>query len=172
MKLFGGGKPEHPLADPKEAKRLLDALPTNDPVKALDELMHWVESVVAAEGFKPDARIQLLVTLDDVAQPFVRKLAKDYFTAARPSRFQVLTISDSPIFSSLKASFQIASRPQAWANNNAREKYSLRKRAFGSRATYSSQRAIIAGSSPCSIKTVNGNMVKPNSPRSIRSKIR
>ena len=27
MKLFGGGKPDHPLADPKEAKRLLEALP-------------------------------------------------------------------------------------------------------------------------------------------------
>ena len=31
MKLFGGGKPDHPLADPKEAKRLLEALPANDP---------------------------------------------------------------------------------------------------------------------------------------------
>ena len=29
MKLFGGSKPDHPLADPKEAKRLLDALPAN-----------------------------------------------------------------------------------------------------------------------------------------------
>ena len=88
MKLFGGSKPDHPLADPKEAKRLLDALPANDPVKALDELMHWVESLAAVEGFKPETRIQLLIMLDDAAQPFVRKLAKDYFTAARPSRFQ------------------------------------------------------------------------------------
>ena len=87
MKLFGGGKPDHPLADPKEAKRLLEALPADD-VKALDEVMHWVESVAAAEGFKPEARIQLLFTLDDVAQPRVRKLAKDYFTTGRPSRYQ------------------------------------------------------------------------------------
>jgi len=88
MKLFGGGKPDHPLADPKEAKRMLDALPAGDPVKALDELMHWMESVATLEGFKPEARIQLLFKLDDVAQPHVRKLAKDYFTAGRPSRFQ------------------------------------------------------------------------------------
>src|SRR5690349_17321430 len=88
MKLFGGSKPDHPLADPKEAKRLLEALPAADPVKALDELMHWVESVAAAEGFKPEVRLQLLMTLDDAAQPFVRKLGKDYFTAGRPSRFQ------------------------------------------------------------------------------------
>jgi len=88
MKLFGGAKPDHPLADPKEAKRLLDALPANDPVKTLDELMHWIESVTAAEGFKSETRIQLLLMLDDKAQPHVRKLSKDYFTAARPSRFQ------------------------------------------------------------------------------------
>ena len=88
MKLFGGGKPEHPLADPKEAKRLLDALPANDPVKALDELMHWMESVAAAEGFKPETRIQLLLMLDDKGQPQLRKLATDYFAATRPSRFQ------------------------------------------------------------------------------------
>ena len=88
MKLFGGSKLDHPLADPKEAKRLLEALPANDPVKSLDELMHWMESVAAAEGFKPEARIQLLITLDDFAQPFVRKLAKEYFSTARHSRFQ------------------------------------------------------------------------------------
>ena len=60
LKMFGVGKPDHPLADPKEARRVIDALPANDPVKALDELMHWMESVAAAEGFKPEARVQLL----------------------------------------------------------------------------------------------------------------
>jgi hypothetical protein len=88
MKLFGGGKPDHPLADPKEAKRVLEALPANDPIKALDELMHWMESVAAVEGFKPEIRIQLLFMLDDAAQPRVRKLAKDYCVAGRPSRYQ------------------------------------------------------------------------------------
>jgi hypothetical protein len=88
MKLFGGAKPDHPLGDPKEAKRVLDGLPANDPVKALDELMHWMESVAAAEGFRPENRIQLLFALDEAAQPRVRKLAKEYFAAGRPSRFQ------------------------------------------------------------------------------------
>ena len=84
MKMFGSSKPDHPLADPKEAKRLLDALPANDPVKALDELRHWMESVAAAEGFRPEARIQLLITLDDVGQPSLRKW-KGLFPQ-RPSR--------------------------------------------------------------------------------------
>lgn len=88
MKLFGGSKPDHPFADPKEARRLIDALPGNDPVKALEELMHWMESVASTEGFKPEARIQLLLQLDDAAQARVRKLSADYFGAGRPSRFQ------------------------------------------------------------------------------------
>jgi len=87
MNLFGS-RPDHPLADPKEAKRLLEALPTDDPVKALDELMHWMESLAAVEGFRPEALVQLLLQLDDAAQQRVRKLAQDYFADARPSRFQ------------------------------------------------------------------------------------
>jgi hypothetical protein len=86
--LFGAGKPDHPLADPKEAKRLIEALPAQDPLKALEELAHWHESVAAAEGFRPDARFELLFMLDEAAQPRVRKVARDYLAATRPSRFQ------------------------------------------------------------------------------------
>lgn len=87
IKLFGGGKADHPLADPKEARRLLDALPAGDPYKSLDELAHWMDSVSTAEGFKPQDRIQTLYMVDDVAQPLLRKLARDYAAAVRPSRF-------------------------------------------------------------------------------------
>jgi hypothetical protein len=86
--LFGGGKPDHPLADPKEARRLLEELPGNDPLKALEELAHWHESVSAAEGFKPEARISILIMLDDAAQPRLRKVVREYLAATRPSRFQ------------------------------------------------------------------------------------
>jgi len=87
MALFGA-KSAHPLADPKEARRVLDALPANDPYKALEELAHWLDSVAAAEGFKPEARLQLLFLLDDTAQPRLRKLSAEYVAATRPSRFQ------------------------------------------------------------------------------------
>jgi hypothetical protein len=88
LRLFGGGKADHPMGDPKEAKRILEALPANDPHKALEELTHWFESVSAAEGFKPEQRIQLLFGLEDAALPRVRKLARDYLAAVRPSRYQ------------------------------------------------------------------------------------
>jgi hypothetical protein len=86
--LFGSGKPDHPLADPKEARRHLDALPADDPLKALEEIAHWHASVAAAEGFRPDARFELLFLLDEAAQPRLRKVSRDYLAASRPSRFQ------------------------------------------------------------------------------------
>ncbi len=88
LKLFGSAKPDHPMADPKEARRLLDDLPAQDPVKALEELSHWFESVSTAEGFKLEQRVHLLLQIDEAGQPRVRKLARDYFATARPSKVQ------------------------------------------------------------------------------------
>ena len=87
LNLFGGGKADHPMANPKEARRILDTLPAQE-LKALDELSHWHESVSTAAGFKPAERLQLAGALDDAAQPRLRKLARDYFAAQRPSRYQ------------------------------------------------------------------------------------
>ena len=86
LNLFGG-RADHPMANPKEARRILDALPAQE-AKALAELAHWHESVSTAAGFRPAERLQLSGTLDEAAQPRLRKLARDYFAAVRPSRFQ------------------------------------------------------------------------------------
>jgi hypothetical protein len=88
MKLFGGGKPDHPMADAKDARRILEELPAQDAVKALDELAHWHESLSLAEGFRPEQRGELLLLVDDAAQPRARKLTRDYLAQAAGSRFQ------------------------------------------------------------------------------------
>jgi len=85
MKLFGAGKPDHPMAERKEAARILGELPAQD-LKALEELAHWHESVSAAEGFKADERAQRLAMIDESAQPRLRKLAREYLAAVRTSR--------------------------------------------------------------------------------------
>ena len=82
MKLFGAGKPDHPMAERKDAARLLGELPPHD-LKALEELAHWHDSVGAAEGFKPEERLHRLTAIDEAAQPRLRKLARDYVTATR-----------------------------------------------------------------------------------------
>ena len=92
LKLFGGGKPDHPMADPKEARRILEELPAQDVQKALEELGDWMESVAGAEGFKPADRVQLLCQVDEAAQPRLRKLVRDYLASARPSKFQEMRL--------------------------------------------------------------------------------
>jgi hypothetical protein len=87
MKLFGGGKPDHPMTDAKDARRILEELPAQDAVKALEELAHWHESLSLAEGFRPEQRIELVLLVDDAGQPRARKLTRDYLSQALGSRF-------------------------------------------------------------------------------------
>lgn len=87
MKLFGGGKPDHPMTNAREARRILEELPAQDAVKALEELAHWHESLSLAEGFRPEQRVELLLLVDDAAQARVRKLTRDYLAQAPGSRF-------------------------------------------------------------------------------------
>lgn len=85
MKLFGAGKPDHPMADRKEAARLLGELPAQD-LKAVEELAHWYESLSAAQGFKPEERAQRLAMLDEAAQPRLRKLSVEYLASVRAAK--------------------------------------------------------------------------------------
>ena len=78
LNLFGGRKPDHPLADEKSAKEALAALPKNDAEKALEELHDWIVSVGATDEFKPERRAEIFLQLDESALPFHRKLARDY----------------------------------------------------------------------------------------------
>ena len=47
MKLFGAGKPDHPMAERKDAARLLGELPAQD-LKALEEMDRQDKADVAA----------------------------------------------------------------------------------------------------------------------------
>ncbi len=88
MLKFFGGKPDHPMSDLKEARKILDEIPANDVHKALEELGNWLDSVSSTEGFKPENRAQLLFLIDETAQVHVRKLVRDYLSAARLTKFQ------------------------------------------------------------------------------------
>ena len=88
ISLFGSKKPDHPMADIKEARKLLAELPSSDAFKCADELTHWMQSVMAEEGFKPDYRAQLIQLLDETAQAHLRKLARDYLASPRLAKFQ------------------------------------------------------------------------------------
>ena len=88
FKLFGGKKSDHPMADLKEARRILEEVAQGDGFQALDELRSWHESVRAAEDFKHEHKAQLAFLIDEAAQVHLRKLARDYFAAPRLSKVQ------------------------------------------------------------------------------------
>lgn len=86
-RLFGK-KIDHPMAEMKAARLILDDLPKQDALKSLGELTEWIESVAACEAFKLEQRWELLCLLDETAQPLQRKLSAEYFSLTEINSFQ------------------------------------------------------------------------------------
>lgn len=88
LSLFSS-RPDHPLADPKELKRIVGEIPLDNAFKAVDEISGWLESLANADGFRPDLLFDVARQLDDAAQPHLRKLARDYLHSPRLSRSEI-----------------------------------------------------------------------------------
>ena len=82
--MFGlfGKKSGHPLADIKSAQQLLDELPKNDALKALQELTSWTEAMREHAEFPVDHEAAVMRLIDETARPLERKLVRDYFAAS------------------------------------------------------------------------------------------
>ena len=65
LKLFSS-RPEHPLGDGKELKRVLAELPVDSAFKALDEIYGWLESLQSADDFRVDQYFDVVRQLDEV----------------------------------------------------------------------------------------------------------
>ncbi len=85
LKLFSS-RPEHPLGDGKELKRVLAELPADNAFKALDEVYGWLESLQSADDFRVDHFFDVVRQLDEAAQPHLRRVARDYLTSPRLSK--------------------------------------------------------------------------------------
>lgn len=85
LKLFSSGN-EHPLADARELRRVLDELPPDNAFKAIDEIVGWLESLENAEGVRIDKVFDIVRQLDDAAQPHIRRLTRDYLNMPRMAR--------------------------------------------------------------------------------------
>jgi hypothetical protein len=88
LNLFGGGKVDHPMADPKRARQIVDDLPASDAPKAVGEITEWLESLNRTDGFKLDRRYENIDLLDGAAKNHPRKLAQDYLAMPRQQKFQ------------------------------------------------------------------------------------
>ena len=80
---FGGKAPDHPLADARELRRVIDEIPADNAGRALDEIVVWLESLRAAADFPQDRLYEAVSRLDDAAQPSLRRLTRDYLHSTR-----------------------------------------------------------------------------------------
>ena len=79
-------RPDHPLGDAKELKRVLAELPLDNSFRAVDEIYGWFESLQVASDFRVDHLFDVVRQLDEAAQPFIRRLSRDYLLSPRLSK--------------------------------------------------------------------------------------
>jgi hypothetical protein len=87
MAIFGGPKPDHPMADPKQARLLIADINQND-AAAIEEITFWLDSVSRTEEFKPEYRYELYDALDQAAKLHQRRLAQEYLVTDRLEKFR------------------------------------------------------------------------------------
>jgi len=85
---FFDKKSDHPLADLKSVQQMMQDLPKNDALKALQEISDWLESANNYADFRADHRWEIVRLLDESARPHVNKLVREYYAASVPSAFQ------------------------------------------------------------------------------------
>lgn len=85
---FLAKKNEHPLADDEEAKRIFGLLPTLKPEAAIEEATAWLESLAGLDDFPAGLRYRRIAAFDGATIVQARRLARDYYTAPRGSRFE------------------------------------------------------------------------------------
>lgn len=71
-------KPDHPMVDVKQTKKLLAELPQDDAFKALGEIKDWLNSVKTTAGFRPETRAEIILLLDETGLVFYDKLLELY----------------------------------------------------------------------------------------------
>lgn len=79
-------KSDHPLANPRELRRVLGELPKDNAFKALDEISGWLESLESVGNFPVGTLYVVLEQFEEAAQPHLKRLSREYFGAARLSK--------------------------------------------------------------------------------------
>jgi len=82
------GKPDHPLFDLEEARRLIAELPEDDQYKALEDITFWLDSIKFTKGFHPEVRAGIILLLDETALPMHSALLHQYLDAPHLQDFK------------------------------------------------------------------------------------
>jgi hypothetical protein len=83
---FFSNKTTHPLADSREARRILAEIASQEPLRAVEDASAWLESLAADESFKLAQRLELILKLDEAAVAQARRLGRDFPVSGSASR--------------------------------------------------------------------------------------
>jgi hypothetical protein len=83
-----GDKVDHPLANAKEAKKMIDEFPYKDPQKTLEDASYWLGSVNDTEGFKLERRFEIIDMLDMATRRSQSHLLNAYLKLREEDRVQ------------------------------------------------------------------------------------
>ncbi len=78
-----GRKIDHPMADMKRAREMVDGLSRGDYVRALEEIVSWLESINLEAAFKLEYRLELLDLIERGAKPHWGAVSTEYLDAPR-----------------------------------------------------------------------------------------
>jgi hypothetical protein len=81
-------KPDHPLFNLEEARRLLSELPADDLLRSLEDITFWLDSIKTAKGFHPEVRAAIILLLDETALPWHTELLHQYLDAPHLQDFK------------------------------------------------------------------------------------
>ncbi len=73
-----GDKVNHPFADARHAKAVIDSFPANDPWQTLEDANYWLHSINQTAGFKLVKRFELIDQLDIATREAQEKLLDTY----------------------------------------------------------------------------------------------
>ena len=86
------GGDNHPLADPRQARKLIAELPAYDYLTALDEITGWLESLIQVDEFRLDRLFELADLLDAAANSHHKRLVREYLATTRQQKFQEVNL--------------------------------------------------------------------------------
>jgi len=83
-----GDKVDHPLADARHAKKVIDGFPANDPWQMLEDANYWLESINETAAFKLDKRFELVDQIDVATRKAQENLLDTYNGLSEQDKIQ------------------------------------------------------------------------------------
>lgn len=78
-----GKRNTHPMANRAKAEEMIAGLSITDPVRALEDATHWLDSISRNDKFTPRQRFELIGMIDRAGKNHWQKLAPEYLDAQR-----------------------------------------------------------------------------------------